>query len=271
MSYDAYETSAEGGSPVEAYAFEVGSTTYRYTSSESAVTIASLQYEPIAIRRERVSIDGRLGGANMAVTIPSDDALALLFQDAIPGSRVFCTIYRYHRDDTPTPEVLIYFQGYVRSVSFDTNAWECSLTVAPDVAGMSKSMPRHGYQSQCNHVLYQADCGVSEASYKVSAAAVTATDGYVVTVPAAALEADGYYTGGFVATTGSGTDYRMIIKHAGDELTLLLPFPEAQTELDLYAGCAHTLATCVAKFSNGVNFGGCAFVPTRNPFAVGLT
>ncbi|MBK7804300.1 MAG: phage BR0599 family protein [Chloracidobacterium sp.] len=31
-------------------------------------------------------------------------------------------------------------------------------------------------------------------------------------------------------------------------------------------GCDHTLATCIAKFANGLNYGGMPYWPTKNPF-----
>ena len=42
------------------------------------------------------------------------------------------------------------------------------------------------------------------------------------------------------------------------------------TEVEVFAGCDHTIATCKTQFDIVVNYGGFAFVPTRNPFESGL-
>ena len=52
-------------------------------------------------------------------------------------------------------------------------------------------------------------------------------------------------------------------------LLIMTPFRELENgdAVTLYAGCDHTAATCLAKFDNLVNFGGCPAVPEFNPFA----
>jgi len=71
----------------------------------------------------------------------------------------------------------------------------------------------------------------------------------------------------------------LIVAQSGDDLQLLLPFPQSAVgrEVILFAGCDHTPEVCDDKFdtpedtdSNLINFGGFAFVPTRNPFQTGL-
>ena len=270
MSYDAQEVSTEGGQPVEAYTFTIGATSYRYTSSEDTVQIASIDYTPVPIKRSEIKRDGVRGAEDVTITLPSDNAVAQLYAGVLPGDRVGVTISRFHRGDTPTPEVVTAFTGYVTNVSFDSDANEAIFTASPDMIALSKSTPAYGYQSQCNHVLYGAACGVSEGSYQLAGASVSSVTGYDVEVPSASAFADGYFTGGFVSTTGAATDYRMVIAHVGSTLTLMFPFPSDPSTLDVFAGCDHTLATCKSKFDNVVNFGGYAFVPTRNPFSVGI-
>ena len=84
-------------------------------------------------------------------------------------------------------------------------------------------------------------------------------------------EADGFYDGGFVFFS-SINDYRLILSHVGNDLTLLLPFPSdaAGETVRIFAGCDHTIATCKTKFDNVLNYGGFAFVPILNPFLTGL-
>lgn len=76
-----------------------------------------------------------------------------------------------------------------------------------------------------------------------------------------------------------GDDARLILSQSGDDLQLLLPFPDSilGSTVVILAGCDHTVTTCDSKFntpsdpqSNVVNFGGFPFVPTKNPFEGGV-
>lgn len=78
---------------------------------------------------------------------------------------------------------------------------------------------------------------------------------------------------------GGGDDHRLILSQSGDDVTLLLPFPETivGSTVVLLAGCDHSITTCDTKFntpedtlSNVINYGGFAFVPNKNPFETGL-
>jgi hypothetical protein len=70
-----------------------------------------------------------------------------------------------------------------------------------------------------------------------------------------------------------GVDRRLILSSSGDVLTLLLPFTSSPlgSTVIVFAGCDHTIATCKSKFNNVVNYGGFAFVPTKNIFQTGIT
>ena len=64
----------------------------------------------------------------------------------------------------------------------------------------------------------------------------------------------------------------LVLEQDGDDLTLVLPFHEdvLSEDVSVYAGCDHTIATCLAKFANDINFGGCPYVPTKNIFITGV-
>ena len=40
--------------------------------------------------------------------------------------------------------------------------------------------------------------------------------------------------------------------------------------MSIFAGCDRTFETCKDKFSNGINFGGCPYIPTENVFTEGV-
>jgi hypothetical protein len=107
---------------------------------------------------------------------------------------------------------------------------------------------------------------------------VSAQSGATITVPGAGGFGADWWVGGFVEIDG-GDDARLVLAQSGNDLTLLLPFPQSAVgrQIIAFAGCDHTITTCDTKFdtpedtdSNVINYGGFAFVPTRNPYQTGL-
>jgi hypothetical protein len=41
--------------------------------------------------------------------------------------------------------------------------------------------------------------------------------------------------------------------------------------VEVYAGCARDLDTCLNKFNNTINFGGFPYIPLNNPFTYKIT
>ena len=66
---------------------------------------------------------------------------------------------------------------------------------------------------------------------------------------------DGYWRGGYATPTVGTQDFRLILAHTGNDLTLLLPFGVDVTGLNLqiFAGCNHELTgDCANKFQNAI-------------------
>jgi uncharacterized phage protein (TIGR02218 family) len=270
MTYDARESSVESGNPVELYQFNVGSETFRYTSSQSEILASGSTWDPIdGLERGRVARTTDDKEDRVQVSMPADDPFASLFILIAPGNKATLTIYRVHRDDG---NVITYFKGFIHGIGFSEDGHKAIFAVLPITSAKSQQIPRFGFQSNCNYTLFDSDCKISEATYTHDLT-VTAVNNDVLTVSGAgALGAD-YFENGFVPFGG---EYRLIIGQGGtgnNDLTLLVPFrtsPLNET-LSFRAGCKHRLSEdCNTKFSNAINFGGFAFVPTKNPFETGL-
>jgi hypothetical protein len=89
------------------------------------------------------------------------------------------------------------------------------------------------------------------------------------------VEIDGWYKGGTVQA--SNGDFRFIVEHIGDVLTLDNPFPaetvaDADT-VDIFPGDDRRFSTCVNKFGDetgdGAAFGGNPIMPNVNPHQYG--
>lgn len=274
MTYDAHETSVEGGRPVELFRFTAGAVSYFYTSAEDEVTIAAQAYQPRAISRAETREGTEERKHDFQVVLPTSDDVAQIFVGVLPGIRVRLTVSRFHRDDTPTPQARTIFDGYVQSAQFRRKSKECVLTARPTLGARSRTIPRRKYQGLCNHVTYDpATCKVdpTDPAFRAAGKIVVSQIGNVLTVSGLdpAYPA-GWFIGGFVESIGT-SDFRMILEQdPGGVLTLLLPFPIAPSTVNVFAGDDHSADTCANKFSNLENFGGFFSVPTSNPFVSGL-
>lgn len=276
MSYDAYETSTESGSPVEVYEVVAGAQTYYLTSAQADQVLGAVTYETVkGLQRERSENGPDRRERDFTVELPTEHEVAQLFLGTLPGYRVRLTVKRFHADDLPTPEVVQVFDGYVIGAGFSKGEGKiCTLTARPLLATVGRLVPRRTYQSSCNHVLYDpTTCQVddTDSTFRAASVSVASQVGTTLTISGglSGVYVDGWFEAGFVEIVG-GTDFRLILTHVGDVLGLLSPFASSPSVVNVYAGCAHTIQVCGDKFDNVLRFGGFAFVPTKNPFATGV-
>jgi len=279
MTYDAFALTRESSRPVELYRFIQGGDTFEYTSAEDELTVATIPYSPETISRGRIAQSPRDRTSTLEIRVPISNQFARRYRSSTPGARASITIQRIQRGDLPTPGVITIYAGFVGSVAFENEMKEAVIACRPIEAASSRPVPRFSYQSLCNHVLYDDACKVDDTDSRFRlTVAVTAQTGSVITVPGAGAFGADWFVGGFVEIDG-GDDARLVVAQSGDNLTLLLPFPQSAVGRTViaFAGCDHTISTCDTKFdtpedtqSNVINYGGFAFVPTRNPYQTGL-
>lgn len=271
MSYSSKETSVEDAQPVELYQFTIGATSYFYTSAEDVVTVGAQAYEPVAISRGNTSDGFEQRDYEFEVELPTSDPVAQLVVGQVPSVRIRLIVKRFHRNDTPTPEVRYVFDGYVHSHSFKNNLEITSIFAKSILSGTGIETPRRTCAGSCGHFLYEVGtCNVDStlAIYRAANYPVSAQVGSVITVTGlSGAYTDGWFTGGYVEVVGS-TDLRFVLDHVGDDLTLLIPFLVTPSNVNVFAGCDHSIGGthgCGPKFDNVPNFGGFAFVPKKNP------
>lgn len=270
--FDTLESSVEDSRPIEVFDFSLGSESFLYTSSEDEVTVGTQTYSPEAIRRGAIAQGDEERDQVLEITVPALNTFARKYINVVPGLRASVSIIRVQRDEpAPFTQALIY-KGLVQAVNFDKNGHEAKIGVRTVEASSSRPIPRFTYQGLCNHFLYDAGCGVNPDLFKFTGE-VTAIDGNTITVSGASGEADDYYNAGYIKPAGL-QDFRMVLNHTGDVLTLLLPFSESiiGTNVDIFAGCNHAVSGhCNTRFSNVALFGGWPWVPVVNPFRSGIT
>jgi len=270
MTFLTNESSLESGQPIEVYEILANGTTFRYTSAEDNVTFSGNTYEAIPIKRSETSSGPEERDFKLTIEMPTSMALPQLYTLIPPAQQPSVTITKIHRSDLGTPDTILVFKGQIESVGYERDMKICKFSVIPEISAISRNIPRRRYRSLCNHVLYDSRCTVSEAAFTFTGL-VSAVSGNVITVTGANGEADDYYTSGYIRNS-AGTEFRSIIDHTGNDITVFVPFPTSIVgeSVTLFAGCDHTIATCKTKFDNVINFGGYKFVPKKNIFESGL-
>ena len=279
MTYDAFASSIESSRPIELFRFVQGGDTFEYTSAEDELTVSSITYTPEVIQRGRITQSPRDRNSTLEIRVPTSNEFARRYRSSTPGSRASITIQRVQRLDFPVPGVITLYSGFVGSVAFENEMKEAVIACRPIESASSRPVPRFSYQSLCNHVLYDDACKVDDTDSRWRlTAGVTAQTGATVTVTGAGAFGVDWFVGGFLEIDG-GDDARLIVAQSGNDLQLLLPFPQSAIgkTVTVFAGCDHTVTICDTKFntpedtlSNVINYGGFPFVPTRNPFQTGL-
>lgn len=275
MSYADFEGSIEAGRPIEIYEFTAGAQSFFYTSSQDDQLVGAQDYTAAQGLSSGDTGNGpAFRESDFVITLPTTDAVAQLFLGVMPGFRVRIQVRRFHRDDTPTPEVIKIFDGFIQSAEFTKGAKEATLTARSELSSAGRQIPRRMFQAACNHVLYEPNtCKVDDTdpAFKASALDVTSLVGNVLTVDSglAGTYADAFMNGGYVEVIGIA-DFRLIITHAGNVLTMISAFSSTPSSVNVFAGCAHVIAICSSKFDNVIEYGGFPYVPTKNPFATGI-
>lgn len=274
-TYAETETSVQDGEPVEIYTFTAGSTVYRYTSHPEDVTVSSQVYTSTTIARANASAAPLGQVREMFVTVAVSHPLTdVLINGGVPLREVPVRIERYH----PGTSLRTLHHGYVSDVEIDGDTARIRVPNSTDDQ-FTVRLPFATLGRVCNHELYDRGCAV-DRDYPVyvtepfmTACEVSSVSGTTLVVsnmddPGAVARPDQWARYGEVRRVTDG-ERRDILAQVGTTLTLNVPFAVLAPgdDLEVYAGCDHTVETCVSKFANAINFGNDVDLPNNNPHA----
>lgn len=252
---------------VELYRFtEQGSSdVWTVTSGDAKLTYNSEDYLPISISRSGTEIKNDLAKADLTITLPLDNAMALRWMKDNGELLVGMTIFTRNKAGV----VNVTWKGRLASVI--PGMQDLQLKFESIFTSLRRPGLRARYQRSCRHTLYGRGCLIDPDDYAVTSAVTASTGGRVLTCTAAALQSSGYYTGGMVRSPDGVLSY--IVDHVGSAITVQRMSYSMQQAIDggfpfdviLYPGCDHSRATCIAKFNNKLNYGGYDFIPVKNP------
>ena len=271
-TFDTLESSRQDSRPIEVYRIAIGTEApYLYTSAEDEITLGSEVFTPVAIARSEVSQGEDERKRVLTLVLPGANAFAQRYVETPPGQKATVTIIRLQRDETPTffTQELVY-KGSVQSVQFPDAGEVAQISVQSIEAATSRRIPRFRFMGMCNHIVYSAACGADPVAHSIIGATASVA-GNVITV--AGVDASGHdFVGGYCKPTAEA-DFRLIIAQSVDSLTLLIPFASeiVGANMQLFAGCDHKIeGDCALVFDRVNDYGGFAFVPSKNPFATGI-
>jgi uncharacterized phage protein (TIGR02218 family) len=278
MSFNAFEISDRAGKPVFLFRFTLGVVTYNYTSDAESHDYLSETYEPLeGIAPSGTGQSQEVNAQRITITATKDWIIPRQYVDFVPALSMFLTVFKFHRDDPA--DVVTYWQGFVRSVKFDSLSGKGSVICDPLIVMLKRSALRRTFSGLCGHVLYDGFCPVPASAFKVDGILLSDPTGFSIVAAAWDAQPDGWFKLGFVERVlPSGiTDMRFITGHVGDTLNLLSPFPDDLTageELHAYAGCDRLFSTCSGKFGAYTDTGGACGcyhrVPKKNLFKTGV-
>lgn len=267
MTFDARESSAFDGQPVEVFLFQHASQVWMYTSAERDREYLSQTWTATHIIRGNIEMSSELARHNMTLEVPRNFPVAEIFRVAPPSQVIQLTVHRLHVSDGETHGVVIWVG---RVMSCDWGELTATLSCEPITTSQRRNALRRTYGRNCPHALYDGtpgSCRVSAEAFKVETTA-GGVSGATVTAAAFGALAAGWLRGGYLEYQANGvTHRRMIIAHVADAITLSLPAHGLAVGglVSAFPGCDRTMDTCRTKFGNLDNYGGFPWVPRQNP------
>ena len=264
MTFETIETSRTDAQPIELYQFEGTFSTWRMTSYQASITAAGGTFTPLAgLSRGILKIGTQEeDGLALDITLPFDHPMVAAYAYDTAPPKLDFTLFRVHLSDLLSPVTM--WKGKV--TTFAVEGRKAKFRVPSLFSYMLSGVaPQPRFQAPCNHLLYDARCQVSLAANQHTTT-VTAIADRIITVAGHPYSAGECNAGEL--SFPAGNQGRMIMGNTGNDFTVTYPFAGlvVGASVTLKRGCDHSFATCKAKFSNGINFGGVPLVPDRNPF-----
>ena len=262
------EESRHSGMPIELYMFTFGplpEDTYCYTNAEKVVDFGGRLYIPAAIARGEVASSGTLDKANLDVTIQVATDVTELFRQYPPSYTMGLIMYQGHVNDRSS-DFRGFWSGRVLSSAWVGN--ECTFNCEPVATSMRRPGLKMNYQRGCPHTLYDPNaCRANRLAYTTQCTALYPYN--MIGVAPFGYATPKHFNRGYLEYLSSKGRRQICTIDVFDGTNLqLIGTPQDMvvgTEIKMYRGCAHTMADCRTVHNNILNYGGCAWIPQKNP------
>ena len=268
MAYQDDETGLTTARPIELFKFIGTYNNYYFTSYTEQVISGGQIYTPLYIDRNKLKVATQEQTENaLEITMPFDHPMVreYAYQNAPPD--LDFELIRAHETD-PNDSVTLW-AGRVTGFSVEGRTAKLKVPALMSYA-LNGNAPTPRYQAPCNHILYDARCGVDPAVNQ-HVTTVTQVTGNIVTLASYPWAPNDAVAGQLISPAG---EQRMVVSTVGTDITVTYPFANLLVgdTVTIRKGCDHAFeGDCKNKFNNGARFGGFPIVPARNPFTSTLT
>lgn len=279
------ESSEQDSSPREIVDIVHGTTTHRITFATKDIAHGSTLYLATPGARGEIGQSASGNTKELHLTLPIDHALVRRYLQAGNPPQVITVTLR--RKYLGSSEIETLWVGRIRSMAIDDSCRHGVFVVSSTMSKhLLRVLPNVAVSRTCPHALYDTMCGISRNDsnpdgndYKL-VTTVNSVNGRSVrldmsNVPAADANRATWAIRGELKHVASG-EWALIMDQADlvpgsstfTDLTLRAPIPGMKIGdvIEVYAGCARDIATCVDKFDNRERFGGLPQLPDRNPY-----
>lgn len=248
--------------PVELYHLWTNSGSHwYYTSGDVSVVFDANTYVPATIKRGMVEKNSELDVSTLSVQLVNLGSPISDFFEINPIEVIWISVAKLHREQDPL-EANIIFLGQIKDIAFSGVSAEISCVGFEQFLKMP--IPQLRFQINCNHKVFDTNCGLDSATYKVTTSITLDTTETQLTHATFDTYADGYFTGGKVKFNN---EYRGIIAHAGSIITMAYKMKDliSNDTVDVYPGCDGRLETCRDKYNNVIHSLAFRYIPYDNP------
>ena len=263
MTYADDETSSTSARPYELYTFSGTYNTYRMTSSGITIVSGGQTFFPAPVKRSRLKVASQeQNDAAIEIELPFDHPMIreYAYENAPPNLTM--TLQRCHESDFD--DTVLLWTGRVTGFSVEGRTAKIAVPALFSYV-LEGNTPTPRFQAPCNHILYDARCGVNPALHQHTTT-VLSISGNAITVNDLPFAANEAAAGIMISPSGES---RMVIGNVGTAVTLSYSFAGLQIgeTVIIRKGCDHSFeGHCKTRFNNGARFGGFPLVPARNPF-----
>lgn len=247
---------------------------WTYTNADSPIVYGGETYVPTVISRTQAESKNDMARSNLTLTMDLFNEDARNWMENTDQLLVLTVVEIDESDD-----VSVVWKG--RFVSRKPSPTNIQMVFESVFTSIRRPGLRARFQRACRHSLYGNSCKVNRNLFVVNGVP-SSMSGVSLVVPEAASYPNGYFTTGMVES--SDGEFRFIINHVGNTLTLMHPWTGLEESLTLdgyglsygkyyggvgvklYPGCDRSRSTCNSRFSNLPNYGGFDWIPQRNPY-----
>lgn len=280
MTFDAFEESRQRGEPIYLYLFEYDDGQLRrfaYTDHEQNVVapastgLTDVTFEAVPIEHGGLKSSGSLDKATFAINMAQDTPIAEQFRNYPPGQVVNIRVWQMHLGDSAA-QCLVVWSGRITSCSFEGAV--ANVQCEPVSTSLRRPALRRNYQIGCPHNLYGPQCLANKTAGTLVNRAVVDVAGNVVTLAAGWKASphpiDAYIGGQVEWTSGDGAVNRRTILRIESGSVFFLGGPSSGLtpgmSVSVVVGCNRQRNHCQNVHNNILNYGGCPYIPTTNPF-----